>query len=816
MKITLDRTVPRTIVEIAPVFFPPVLESADSVPARGCVQRLKAHQWLVAICNDDFLAIERFPDQLRQMGFGLVDGSLCHGPPNLARIFSQVNARGCSRGSGFALAKREGSGQTRQRHMAKRIKSLIRGSKREAKRYSQRAYAGEITRTQVDGPAAEAFGATRSPSAAEVVSAGTASEPPTIDREAQPDPISSAPLAIRDVPSAFSGEPLPARMLNEFVYCPRLFYYEFVEGVFVHNADTLRGAAVHARVDTGSGAMPAAKAHKAESEIPKPDETEPEIIHSRSVSLGSERLGVTAKIDLVEIRALPEAAGAESGISNVKSQIPSESPDLFSQLEVCPVDYKAGAPREGDDGKEIWDADKMQLGLQCLLLRDNGYVCNEGIIYYRATKQRVRLPMTPELEQWILRKIGEARACATGPIPPPLIDSPKCPRCSLVTVCLPDETRLLARSESQIANLKSQITEPAPRRLIAPRDDARALYLNTPGLYVGRSGEVLQVKERKELIQEVRINDVSHVALFGNIQISTAAVQALCEADTPITYFSMGGWFYGITRGHSLKNVFTRVEQFRLARDPAFCLQLSRTFVAGKIRNQRTMLMRNHLEPPAQVLAKLKNSAETARNANSLDELLGVEGAAASFYFSQFNGMIKVEDELAAEPPSNSGAQLRFNFDFNGRKRRPPTDPVNALLSLAYSLLAKDCAIAALTVGFDPYVGFYHQPRFGRPALALDVMEEFRPLIAESCVLTAINNRMISEKDFVRAGRAVNLNAAGRRQFFVAYEARMNHLVTHPIFDYKVTYRRALELQFRILARYLTGEIKQYVPFMTR
>ena len=333
---------------------------------------------------------------------------------------------------------------------------------------------------------------------------------------------------------------------------------------------------------------------------------------------------------------------------------------------------------------------------------------------------------------------------------------------------------------------------------------------------------MLQVKEKKQLLQEVRINDLSHVALFGNIQISTAAVQALCEADVPVTYFSMGGWFYGFTRGHSLKNVFTRVEQFRLARDPKVRLWLARSFVIGKIRNQRTMLMRNHLEPPQPILAKLKNSARTVLAAQSIEELLGIEGAAASFYFGQFNGMIKVEDELtfsepiAAAGPARTNQQLRFNFDFAGRKRRPPTDPVNALLSLAYSLLAKDCTIAALAVGFDPYIGFYHQPRFGRPALALDVMEEFRPLIAESCVLTAINNRMITEKDFVRAGRAVNLSAAGRKQFFVAYEARMNHLVTHPIFDYKVTYRRALELQFRILARYLTGEIDEYVPFMTR
>jgi len=592
-----------------------------------------------------------------------------------------------------------------------------------------------------------------------------------------------------------SPEPLPARMLNEFVYCPRLFYYEFVEGVFVHNADTMRGAAIHTRVDSGSGAMPPSEAGKSETEAP-------ETIHSRSVSLGSERLGVTAKIDLVEIRPFDSQS----------------DDDLFSKREVCPVDYKAGAPREAEEGKELWDADKMQLGLQCLLLRDNGYICNEGIIYYRATKQRVRLLITPELEAWVLQKIREARGCAAGSIPPPLIDSPKCPRCSLVTVCLPDETRMLAQRTTSdqplVRNRESAAGE--PRRLIAARDDTRALYLTTPGLFVGRSGEVLQVKEKKELVQEVRINDLSHVALFGNVQISTAAVQALCEADVPVTYFSMGGWFYGFTRGHSLKNVFTRVEQFRLARDPAVRLWLARSFITGKIRNQRTMLMRNHLEPPQPTLAKLKNSAGAVLAAKSIEELLGIEGAAASFYFGQFNGMIKVEDELALSEPSKLNPQLRFNFDFAGRKRRPPTDPVNALLSLAYSLLAKDCTIAALAVGFDPYIGFYHQPRFGRPALALDVMEEFRPLIAESCALTAINNRMVTEKDFVRAGRAVNLSAAGRKQFFVAYEARMSHLVTHPIFDYKVTYRRALELQFRILARYLTGEIDEYVPFMTR
>ncbi|PYJ99337.1 MAG: CRISPR-associated endonuclease Cas1 [Verrucomicrobia bacterium] len=617
-------------------------------------------------------------------------------------------------------------------------------------------------------------------------------------------------------------------MLNEFVYCQRLFYYEFVEGVFVENADTLRGGALHQRVDSGTGALPKAK-RKAEADKPKTEEktadaesaskdsetqnAEPETIHSRSVQMGSERLGVVAKMDLVETKA--------------------EKEDLFTALEVCPVDYKAGAPREGEEANELWDTDKMQLGLQALILRDNGYTCNEGIIYYRTTKQRVRLSITPELENWILQNIAEAKRVITGPIPAPLVHSPKCVRCSLAPVCLPDETRMLAQTTLRAdvsagekagtpateSEDSKQVAGEPPRRLIAARDETRALYLNTPGYRVGCKDEVLVVKEKDLLIEEVRMRDVSHVALFGNIQISTQAIQSLCEQEVPVTYFSMGGWFYGITRGHGMKNVFLRMEQFRLARDEAMCLSLAQQFVHGKIRNHRTLLMRNHLEPPESIIAKLKRASEDALGAGSIEELLGIEGAAASQYFQQFSGMVKIADELAApaeQRSANDTKQLAFNFNFANRNRRPPTDPVNAMLSLAYSMLTKDCTLAALAVGFDPYVGFYHQPRFGRPALGLDLMEEFRPLVAESTVLSCINNRVVTEKDFVRAGQAVNLNAPGRKRFFQTYEQRMSSLITHPLFDYKVSYRRALELQARLLAKTLTGEIAEYIPLMTR
>jgi len=663
---------------------------------------------------------------------------------------------------------------------------------------------------------------------------------------------------------------LPARMLNEFVYCPRLFYYEHVEGVFLHSADTKRGAAEHTRVDAGKGELPKAKkkaedgAQKTEdSSDENADQSPPadspssvlsppssdEVIHARSVMLGSEALGVVAKLDLVEITL--EASLSATAATTART--------------VCPVEYKSGAPREGDGGRELWDADRMQLGLQILLLRENGYTCTEGVVFYRQTRQRVRFVLTAEDEDWIRRGIAAARACSAGPIPAPLDHSPKCPRCSLAPVCLPDETQFLqmAVPDEELPAPEAQLslpgltgeaastdlavladalatddpaweTLPEPRlprlagegevrRLIAPDVDTKVLYVNTPGVAVTRKGETVVVKEKGDTIAEVRIKDLHHLAVFGSAQISTALIQTLCEMEVPVSYFSMGGWFYGLTRGHGLTNVFTRIKQFARAADPEQALPLARLFVYGKIRNQRTLLMRNHVEPPPLALRALKHAASAALAAPGIPTLLGIEGAAALVYFRNFAGMIKgTEDnddipglEEAVEKRVGD-AQKEFNFDFKTRNRRPPRDPVNALLSLAYSLLARDCTVAALAVGFDPYIGLYHQPRYGRPALALDVMEEFRPLIADSAVLTAINNRMIAPADFVQAGDAVNLTPAGRKRFFFAYEKRMSDTITHPLFDYKVSYRRAIELQFRLLARTLTGEIERYLPFTTR
>ncbi|MEM7600702.1 MAG: CRISPR-associated endonuclease Cas1 [Verrucomicrobiota bacterium] len=612
-------------------------------------------------------------------------------------------------------------------------------------------------------------------------------------------------------------DPIPSRMLNEFVYCQRLYYYEFVEGVFLHNADTRKGKAVHSRVDRQkSGALPSEK--RKNQKKPKDAETEPdsppEMIHSRSVSLGSDALGVTAKLDLVEVRQRED--------------------DLFSEITVCPVEYKVGSPREDDDGSPtLWDSDKIQLGLQILLLRENNYECDEGIIFYRGSRQRVRLAMTGEIENWIVDTIAQARRVAgSTEIPLPLIDSPKCVRCSLAPVCLPDETQMLgidrgdSAAEDPDATTKNE-ADP-PRRLIAARDEKRVVYLNTPGLQVGVTGETLRITQKKELVEEIPIHNVLHLGLFGNIGLTTPGIRQLCRLEIPISYFSGGGWFYGQTHGLGLKNVTTRIAQFEAARNELVCLEFAKAFISGKIRNQRTLYRRNHSEPDSAALKRFKRAAtRDVERAASASELLGIEGAAAHLYFSQFSGLIKAgaddpDDPTDSETSDEAGANEAsepapiFDFDFQKRNRRPPRDPVNALLSFSYSMLVKDCTVAAAAVGLDPYVGFFHRPRHGRPALALDIMEEFRPLIADSAVLNAINNRVVTAKHFVKAGDAVNLTPEGRKHFLQVWERRMRDTVTHPVFQYKVSYRRAIELQCRILARVLTGEIPDYIPFTTR
>jgi len=559
---------------------------------------------------------------------------------------------------------------------------------------------------------------------------------------------------------------VPARMVNEFVYCPRLAYLMWTQGEWSETGDTVEGRRVHTRVDRPSAPLPAPEALEADEAL-----TADKIV-SRSITLSSATLGVIAKLDVAE---------AEDGV-------------------VTPIDYKRGKRPHVAEG--AYEPERIQVCLQGLLLEEHGYRVEEGAIYYAESRERVRIVFDDALRAAARTAISELRLTVSqGRIPPPLKDSPKCPRCALVTVCLPDEVRALTGSSL------------APRPIAVPADEALPLVVQSQYARIGKEGETLKITDEEKGETRVRFIEISDVALFGNVSITTPALSALLEREIPVTFHSHGGWFRGVAHGIGHRNVEVRTAQYRMSFDEASCLRFARELVAAKITNQRTILRRNWRgEPEARqsVLDRLAAARKSAGGATTPAELLGIEGDAAATYFRAFAGLIKAPDEN-----QDQGGDLA-PFRFDARNRRPPTDPVNAMLSLAYAMLTRHLTITLTSVGLDPYRGFYHAPRYGRPALALDIMEPFRSIIANSVVLSAINTGEVGPNDFVVATTGTALTQAGRRRFVEAFERRLSQETTHPVFGYQVSMRRMLLVQARLLSRFLLGELPNYPHYLPR
>ncbi|MCB9953604.1 MAG: CRISPR-associated endonuclease Cas1 [Planctomycetaceae bacterium] len=556
-------------------------------------------------------------------------------------------------------------------------------------------------------------------------------------------------------------------MLNEFTYCPRLGYLEWVQGEWAENIETMEGTFGHRNVDKADrkSILAADKKTDAGSEDDQSEKT----IHARSMTLASEQDGILAKLDLLEL----------------------------SGSIATPVDYKRGQVPDLPEG--AWEPERVQLCAQGLILQANGYTCTEGVIYYIASKRRVVISFTPELIARTRQLIADFRQTASeGMCPPPLEDSPKCPRCSLVGICLPDETNLLLH-QLEIIN-DTPPTPQLPRKLLPARHNALPLYVQQQGAFVGKSGERLTVKLKGEELASIRLLDVSQVCVYGNVMFSAHAIKELTLRNIPIVHLTYGGWFHSLTTGLSHKNVELRIQQYRTAENAAASLAIARQFIAGKIKNCRTLLRRHLGDREAPVLRHLSEYYKRVHRAESAETLLGLEGMAAKEYFGGFFSLLAGQSE----------------FDVSSRNRRPPRDPVNAVLSFVYSLLTKELTVTLNSVGFDPMLGFFHRPRYGRPSLALDLAEEFRPIIADSVTLTVFNNGEVNGDSFIERAGAVAMTDAGRRSVISAFERRLQTEITHPIFGYKVSYRRILEVQARLLARHLLGELPEYPSFVTR
>jgi CRISPR-associated protein Cas1 len=588
-----------------------------------------------------------------------------------------------------------------------------------------------------------------------------------------------------------SQPPLPVRRLHNFIYCPRLFYFQWVENIFQENADTVAGSHLHRNVDKPS-------------KVQDPKELDlPEGAKLRSLQLQSEALGLIGVVDIIE--------GTSDG------------------AEI--IDYKKGSARRDSEGDRVAkEPDALQVAAHAMLLKEHGINAVRGAIYYAADKRRVPVDLNEELFSKVRQAIDEARAvAASGQCPPPLKNDARCLYCSAYPICLPNESLWWAkrRKEADVEgqlhfgfsgqtsdHLRDKILEAlefaaesgqkeAPT-LEPPRpggDDSEVLVVQTPGAQIGQRGDQLIVSLKGEDVRKIPGQQVRAIYCYGAVQMTAQAVETCLELGIDVSYFSPAGRFLGLLRGLSASGVDARRGQYRLFELPGVRLQLAREVIRAKIHNQRVMLMRNGDVPDrvAQLMAGFRDATESARD---LTALLGIEGSAAALYFEQFESMLKQRDD--------------WKFDWRGRNRRPPRDPVNALLSLGYSMLSKELTGVCHSVGLDPFLGFMHQPRYGRPALALDLMEEFRPLIADSVAISLINRGELGPEDFMRNANGTFLTDQGRRPFWEAWFRRLDTEVSHPEFSYKMAYRRMLEVQGRQLWRFVRGEALTYHGFVTR
>jgi CRISP-associated protein Cas1 len=331
------------------------------------------------------------------------------------------------------------------------------------------------------------------------------------------------------------------------------------------------------------------------------------------------------------------------------------------------------------------------------------------------------------------------------------------------------------------------------------------VYITQDDAFIGKTDERLTVKVDKKNLLDLPLIKIDGVVVLGRATVSPAVVFELLSRHIPLSFLTGTGRYLGRLEPEVTKNIFVRAAQWKAAGESEKAIHLVRGFVRGKLKNYRTILLRREREDDRlelqSYIKRIEGAIAPIDKTNSIDSLRGLEGAGSAAYFGCFNQLIKSS-----------------NFQFEARRRRPPTDPVNALLSLGYALLRHDVQSAVNIVGFDPYLGYLHLERYGRPSLALDLMEEFRPVVVDSIVFSAVNKGLIAPADFTTEplSGAVSLTKDGLKIFLRLYEERKQLKFKHPVMGVMGTYQEAFEIQGRLMAKYLMGEIDKYPPLVIR
>ena len=457
--------------------------------------------------------------------------------------------------------------------------------------------------------------------------------------------------------------------------------------------------------------------------------------------------------------------------------------------DTIPYEHKRGrAYRDENQQPQAWESDRLQILAYALLLESAwGITVKEGRIRYHADNVLVHVPVDDAGRTAVREAIQQARILRQSTHRPPVTDNERlCARCSLAPVCLPEEARLAHDQEWQ------------PIRLFPEDDEREVIHVLEPGTAVGRTGEQIKVSRRHQPLEMFPARQVGQLVLHSFSQISTQALHFCADQGIGVHFISGGGRYIGSfdTRQGSIQR---RIRQYAALSNSDTCLELARKLVICRGQGQRKFLMRGTRrktkvpEILSKAIAQMKAVLKQVPQAKSLESLLGLEGNLAALYFSALPGLIS--PEVASE------------LHFHGRNRRPPKDRFNALLSFGYAMLLKDVMNSILTVGLEPALGFYHQPRSQAAPLALDLMEIFRVPLVDMTVMASVNRGQWDVKaDFEVRGEQVWLNDSGRRKFVELYERRKQESWKHPVTGYSLTYRRLFELEVRLLEKEWMGE----------
>lgn len=456
---------------------------------------------------------------------------------------------------------------------------------------------------------------------------------------------------------------------------------------------------------------------------------------------------------------------------------------------LVPVEYRHGtSPGTATD--------RIAITLIAICLETStGRSITTAKIYFSSDKQSVEVAIDELARDKAISSVSEARKILKSPHPPPNSMMPICSGCSWFDVCSPD---LTVRANNGDVKVRTR------------RRFDRVLYVDEPGCSVKLKGDSIQVVklgkegEADESIVTIGIETLDQLILSGRgVHASLPTIRKLGDSGIDVILVTHTGRYEGRFVVDGRRNPILRRAQHRRSLDPVFRFETARTIVAAKIANQRVVLQRQKRNKPSDdlesILRDMKEDIDRAMSAENIDALRGYEGLAARRYFRGIS-------EILSDTP----------FILEKRNRRPPTDPTNALLSFCYALLGKETEAALLRVGLDPCLGFYHSEVYGRPALALDLMEEFRPVIADAVALRLINQKILKEDDFHEKLGAIRLSDPARKRLFHAWEGRMVERMSHPLLETTYSLRRTIEIQARLLAKVFEGDLIQYIPLRIR